>query len=326
MADILVVGAGGHIGYELCLSLVNEGHQVIALDYAFPEGISGTMEGKPENLLIERCDFSDSMAMREWLEKAKIVFHLGSTHLQAFAEEMSVWSADPTSVKIVVDMARGRGVERFIHVSSTAVYGNLAGKRANEQTPTQPQSAWAKSELAAEQEVLAFAGEEDFRVTVLRPCWVFSATCPRMRKLVETLKTGKCISLGGGQNVRQPLYIRDMIEALTSCITSDSAAGQTLVLAGPKPLKTTDMLKSICPAARCPHPKFNMPAGLGGPLAGLLGSLSGLLKMKPPITPTTLEFFQLQESFDIAKAKEVLGFEPKFSFRDGMKDCQAGFS
>ena len=134
MADIVVIGAGGHIGYELCLSLVEQGHLVMALDFAFPPGVSGDMPDKPDNFLIELADFSDAMAMQEWLDKAQIVFHLGSTHLQVYAEDLPQWNADAASVKLLVDFAANRGVERFIHVSSTAVYGDLAGKRANEET------------------------------------------------------------------------------------------------------------------------------------------------------------------------------------------------
>ena len=103
MADIVVIGAGGHIGYELCLSLVEQGHQTIALDFAFPEGVSGDMPDKPDNFLIDRADFTDALAMQEWLDKAQIVFHIGSTHLQVYAEDLPQWDACADSVKLLVD-------------------------------------------------------------------------------------------------------------------------------------------------------------------------------------------------------------------------------
>ena len=123
--------------------------------------------------------------------------------------------------------------------------------------------------------------------------------------------------------MRQPVYSKDMVEALNLCMTSEAAVGQTFVIAGPKATRSRDLLRVLASAARCAQPKSSMPPWLAGPLVGVLGSVFGLMKSEPPVSRTTLEFFQINNAFDTSKAKDTLGFEPKFSFRDGLKDCQA---
>ena len=124
-------------------------------------------------------------------------------------------------------------VSRFVHVSSVAVYGNLKQLPANEKTPCKPQSVYGDTKLAGEAAVRKFWEETGFPVVIIRPAWVYGAYCPRTLKIYRALRKGRFVTIGNGENLRHPLYIADMIEALRLAMEAESAVGELFIILEP---------------------------------------------------------------------------------------------
>ena len=312
---VLVTGAGGFIGYHLCRGLVDQRHKVIGVDFHFQEEIA---HGPQNNFLPVVSDFRNWDLMEELLEKVEVVFHLASAHLRISLPESEYWDINVHSLRPLLELAQRRGVERFVHVSSVGLYGNLETWPANEESPCEPQSVYGMTKLAGEAEVLKYSENNDFPVVIIRPAWVYGPYCPRTLKIYRTLRKGRFIMIGNGENLRHPLYINDMVDSFRIAMERNEAVGEVFVIAGEEAITTNNLIESFCTVMKLPKPRLRIPYSLGVAIASTCEAFWGLAGKEPPISRRSLEFFDTNNAFDITKAKRLLGFVPKFSFQDGL--------
>jgi nucleoside-diphosphate-sugar epimerase len=317
MEKILVTGAGGFIGYNLCKHLAKQGQSVIGVDRHYPE--EAAEEGHSQ-FQPEVSDFRNWEQMKEWLNGVDVVIHLASAHLQISLDQKEYWDINVHSLRPLLDLALRSRVRRFVHVSSVGAYGNLKQLPANEETICEPQSIYGETKVAGETEVRKFSEETGFPVVIIRPAWVYGPYCPRTLKIYKALRKGRFIMIGNGENLRHPLYISDMIEAFRLAMEVDSAVGELFVIAGQTAITTNELVESFCTVMDLPAPKIRIPYWLGATMAWGIESVFSLARIEPPMSRRTLEFFDTDNAFDITKARRLLGFEPKFSFEDGLKD------
>lgn len=317
MEKILVTGAGGFIGYNLCKHFADKGHIVIGVDLHYPEQLS--QENQPR-FQPNVGDFRDSQRMKEWLSGVDVIFHLASVHLQISADQEDYWNINVHSLRPLLDLSIQCGARRFIHVSSVGVYGNLRQLPANEETSCKPQSIYGVTKLAGESEVRKFSQQTGFPVVIIRPAWVYGPYCPRTLKIYKALHRGQFIMIGNGKNLRHPLYISDMVEAFQLAMKADTAIGESFIIAGKKAITTNELVETFSKVMEFSPPKVRIPHWLGKAMAWGIESVSSLVGMEPPMSRRTLEFFDTNNAFDITKARTLLGFEPKFSFELGLQE------
>lgn len=313
--NILVTGAGGFIGYQLCRHLAQAGYTVTGIDLRYP----GDVEQAP--FVAERGDFRDEDLMKRLLEDVDAIIHLASAHLSIRLDDREYWDINVHSLPRLLHLSRRAGVRKFIHVSSVGVYGNLAEWPADEQTTCHPQSIYGETKLAGEGAVRQFCEKTGLPAVILRPAWVYGPTCPRFQKLYRTLKKGKFVFVGSGSNLRHPLYIADMLQALELAMIRDGADGELLIVGGEQALPTRAIIERICDATGIAKPRFRIPYSLGKMLALTMESTSRLIHIEPPVSRRTLEFFDTNNAFDISKAKRLLDFSPRYSFEEGVRKC-----
>ena len=319
MKKILVTGAGGFIGHNLCDYLIDQGHEIIGVDLHYPWG---TVKRPRSAFHPIVSDFRDWDRMKEWLSGVEIVIHLASAHLQIILDEKEYWDINVHSLRPLLELAMRSGVQRFVHVSSVGVYGNLKRLPANEETPCEPQSIYGETKLAGEIEISKFSEETGFPTVILRPAWVYGPYCPRTLKIYRALRKGRFIMIGNGENLRHPIYISDMLEAFRLAMEADSAVGELFIIAGQRPITTNELVESFCRVLNVPIPKIRIPYVFGATMARGIESVFRLAKIEPPISRRSLEFFNTNNAFDISKARKLLGFEPKFSFEEGLRESQ----
>lgn len=315
MRKVLVTGAGGFIGFQLCRHLTNHGYKVVGIDLHFPEA--------PEALPFTAItgDFRDPTIIMEALTDADFVFHLASAHLSINLSDAEYWDINVHSLPDLLGRAKAAGVKRFIHVSSVGAFGDLAQWPADENSPCHPQSIYGETKLAGEKVVLDYGRENNFPVVIIRPAWVYGATCPRLNKLYRALKKGKFFYIGASKNMRHPIYIKDMLAAFDLVMDEPAAVGEMFIIGGETSLETQALIRTICEAYQLKHPSIKIPFFLGKVAALGVESAFSLTRLEPPFSRRTLEFFTTNNAFDISKAKQQLGFQPAYDFQTGLRDC-----
>ena len=317
---ILVTGAGGFIGYHLGNYLGDQGFEVIGLDLHYPAQVVG--DGGPRFLAVTG-DFREKERMEELLRGVDVVFHLASAHLQVSLKESEYWDINVHSLPALLELARRSGVQRFVHCSSVGTFGNLSQWPANEESLCRPQSIYGETKLAGEDAVLKFYERTGFPVVIIRPAWVYGPGCPRTRKLYRALAKRRFLMIGKGENMRHPIFISDMLAAFALAMKSEGAIGELLIIAGAKAITTREMVDAFCRVFKLPRPLMQIPYSFGLALARQFESVSGWLKKEPPFSRRSLEFFDTNNAFDITKARQLLGFEPKVNFDSGLKASES---
>jgi nucleoside-diphosphate-sugar epimerase len=311
----VVTGAGGFIGYQLANALAAEGRSVTGVDLRFPDA-RGPL-GAPRFSAIT-ADFRNTQTMKKALDGAAVLFHLASAHLQVSLPQSEYWDVNVRGIPTLLRLAREVGITRCVHTSSVAVFGDVASVPATEETEPRPQSIYGETKLAGEKVALEFGRDSDFEVVVLRPAWVYGPGCQRTAKLCRALRKRRFVMVGGGRNLRHPIYIEDMIEAFRLAAVQPEAVGKPLIIAGERAVSTRELIDTICTTFAFARPRAQVPYSVAASLAIGIERTCRLVGREPPISRRTLEFFDTNNAFDISRARMVLGFAPQYSLPRGL--------
>ncbi len=175
---VLVTGTEGYLGSLLPPILMQRGHEVIGVDTGYYK-VGWLYNGTEVTAKTLNKDIRHITA--EDLEGVEAIVH------------MAELSNDPTgqlSPNITYDinhkgsvrlatLAKAAGVRRFVYMSSCSVYGVATEGDVTEETPVNPQTAYADCKTLVERDVMAMA-EDNFSPTFLRNATAFGAS-PRMR-------------------------------------------------------------------------------------------------------------------------------------------------
>ena len=103
---------------------------------------------------------------------------------------------------------------------------------------------------------------------------------------------------------------------------ADNAVGETFIIGGNQTVTTRELLDSFCSVLELPKIKFKLPMMLGKLMTSGFETVFALAGKEPPVSRRSLEFFNTNNAFDISKAKQLLGFQPAFTFDEGLRDCR----
>ena len=175
---VLVTGNEGYIGSLAAPYLMERGHEVIGVDAGFYKAgwlYNGTeLTPRTLNKDIRRISLED-------LEGVDAVVHmaeLSNDPVGQLAPHITYAINHEGSVRLA-KLARAAGIERFVYTSSCSVYGVATEDEVTEESPVNPQTAYAVCKTLVERDVSPLAND-DFSPTFLRNATAFGAS-PRMR-------------------------------------------------------------------------------------------------------------------------------------------------
>ena len=242
---LLVTGAAGFIGSHLVERLLAEGHEVVGLDSFVPYYPRALKEenlerarGRPAFRFVETDLRSDDLGPA--LEGVDAILNLAAMAglARSWTDFDSYVGCNVVGLQRLLEAALARGITRFVHASTSSVYGLEAV--GNEDRPTRPVSPYGVTKLAGEHLIEAFRLERGLEPVVLR---YFSIYGPRQRPdmayriFTEAMLDGlPIIVYGDGRQSRSNTYVDDCvagtIAALASgrCGTYNIGGGQELTL------------------------------------------------------------------------------------------------
>jgi len=308
---VLVTGADGFIGSHLTEALLKEGYQVRALAQYNSFNYWGWLEDIEPNdrLEVVTGDVRDPNYCREICRDIETVFHLAALIAIPYSY-IAPDSYVDTNVKGTLNIcqaARDCGVKRILVTSTSEVYGTAHYVPIDEKHPLQPQSPYSASKIGADAIAISFFNAFQLPLTIVRP---FNTYGPRQsaRAVIPTIISQiangiKEIKLGDTTPTRDFNYVEDTCRGFLELAKCDKAIGEIVNIGSNYEISVNDTLELI---------------------KDIMHSDVQFITDEQRIRPDNSEVFRLW--CDNTKIRELTGFEPKYSIREGLEKTVEWFS
>jgi nucleoside-diphosphate-sugar epimerase len=297
----LVTGGAGFIGSNIVRRLSAEGEKVRVLD--------DFSTGKKENLLglteieVIAGSLLDDQKVKQAVHNVKYVLHQGAIPSVPRSIDDPVRSneANVTGMLKLLMAAREAGVKRVVFAASSSAYGDTEVLPKAEKMQGEPLSPYAVSKYAGELYARVFAGIYGLQAVSLRyfnifgpyqdPASEYAAVIP---KFIRAMLAGEAPTIyGDGEQSRDFTYIDNAVEAnLLACKSEEVGMGEVINIACGERYSLNQLVTA---------------------LNSILGS-----SIKPEYTDAKPG--DVKHSLaDIERAKELLGYEVRVDFKEGLE-------
>jgi NAD dependent epimerase/dehydratase len=257
---VLVTGAGGFIGSHLAERLVSLGARVRALVRYTSTGTWGWLDSLPVKQEIEVVtgDVGDRDSAARAVRGAEVVFHLAALVGIPYSYEAprSYVRTNIEGTLNLLQAALESEVHRFVHTSTSEVYGTARYVPIDEAHPLQGQSPYSATKIGADKLAEAFHLSFGLPVVVARP---FNTYGPRQsaRAVIPTIITqclsGGAVKLGNLTPTRDLNFVTDTAEGFVKAGSSSAAAlGQVVNLGTGREISVGDLAQKIAALAGVP--------------------------------------------------------------------------
>ncbi|MDR3691633.1 MAG: NAD-dependent epimerase/dehydratase [Fimbriimonas sp.] len=259
---ILVIGGAGYVGSALLPKLLDKGYRVRLFDLFMygEEPVANLMEH--ERLEVLRGDFRQLDKIVKSMDGVDAVIHLGAIvgdPACALDEEFTI-EVNLTATRMIAEVAKARGIKRFIFASTCSVYG-ASDEILDERSALNPVSLYARSKIASEK-VLGNLNSERFATTILRFGTVYGLSGRTRFDLVVNLLTAKAvvdskITVFGADQWRPFVHVDDTASAVLAVLEApvDVVRGQIFNVGSEEQNKTLGelgaMIQRQVPTAEC---------------------------------------------------------------------------
>lgn len=306
MNSVVITGGAGFLGSHLADALLAAGCRVTVLDNL----ATGSIDNIAHNLNNSNLAFVEHDITKRWpaLDRVDAVLHLASPASPVDYRKLAIQTMEAGSIgtQLGLELARERGAV-FLLASTSEVYGDPLVHPQSEDywgnvNPVGPRAVYDEAKRFAEAMTAAY---RDHRGVSTRIARIFNTYGPRMRledgRIVPTLinqaLTGRSLTVfGDGSQTRSFCYVSDLVDGIIKLMQSDFM--EPVNLGNPEEISVLDFARTI---------------------KRLTGSSSEIEFGPLPADDPT------RRRPDISRAKRVLGWEPRVSLDEGLRQTLAYF-
>jgi len=306
---ILITGGAGFLGINLVRHLLEKGYDDIVVldvaDFDYPD--------VAPRVSFLKGDIRDRETVAAAMERAAIVVHTAAA-LPLYTKEQ-IFTTDVDGTRNLLDAAHRSRVERFIHVSSTAVYGIPDHHPLYEEDRLDGVGPYGKAKIMAEDVCLEYR-KKGLCVPILRPkSFVGPERLGVFALLYDWARDGRGFPMiGSGDNRYQLLDVEDLCEAIFLCMTLEKERVNDTFNIGAKEFRTMkEDYQAVLDAAGFGKKIVPFPAA---PVILTLRFLE-VLRLSP-LYKWVYETASKDSFVSIEKAEKYLGYSPRYSNRDAL--------
>lgn len=305
---ILITGISGFLSINMVRYLLDKGYTDISgidlVDFDYPER---------DKIKFLQGDIRDRAAVKSLMPGVDVVIHTAAA-LPLYTPE-EIYTTDVVGTKILLEEAMAAGVKRFIHISSTAVYGVPDHHPLFETDKLIGVGPYGHAKIEAEQACLD-ARARGLCVPIIRPkSFVGPERLGVFAIFYEWASEGKNFpNIGNGKNRYQLFDVEDLCEGIHLCMTKDEKVVNDTFNMGAEEFTTmAEDYQAVLDEAGFGKKIICFPAE---PVIIVLRILDKL-KLSP-LYPWVYETASKDSFVSIDKAKTQLGWQPKYSNKDAM--------
>ena len=303
MQNILLIGGGGYVGSAMTQYFLKQGKRVTVLDeFVYQNQFAIAPFLGDSNYNIIRGDISDNGILRLASLEINVVVILaglvGDPITKSYPEESN--KINTKGIKNCIDYFNGSGIEKLIFISTCSNYGLIGeNELANEDFELKPLSLYAEAKVDAEKYLLSKKGKVSYSATVLRFSTAFGLS-PRMRfdltvsEFTRDLFFGEELLVYDKHTWRPYCHVRDFARLIDLVINAD-----------------TDTIN---------FEVFNAGGDVNNFTKKMI--IEAIQEQLPNSIVNYVENGSDPRNYKVSfeKAGKLLGFEPKFTVKHGIKE------
>jgi UDP-glucose 4-epimerase len=300
---VLVTGGAGFIGSHIAERLLALGHEVRVLDN-FATGKRANLAGFGDQIELIEGDIQSYERANKAVTGCDVVLHQAALPSvpRSIQDPLTSNATNVIGTLNILLAARDHDVRRVIYASSSSVYGRNPALPKQETLATEPISPYATAKLAAEGYCRSFNAVYGLETVALRyfnvfgprqdPLSEYAAVIPRF---ITSLAAGRApVVFGDGEQSRDFTYVDNVVDANVAAIGADADA-----VAGSA---------------------INVACGSRVSLNQLIAELQEILETNIEPAYAAPRSGDVKHSHaDVGRARELLGYEPKVSLREGLR-------
>ena len=300
----VVTGAAGFIGSHIAERLLRDGQRVRVIDNLLTgkQAHLDFLKSLNGDLSITIGSITETETLRPIFQNADFVLHQAALPSvpRSIAEPLETHRHCATGTLNLLIAARDAGVKRLVYAASSSAYGDQAGDVKVESMRSAPISPYGVAKLTGEYYAAAFWHSYRLEAVSLRyfnvfgprqdPSSTYAAVIPKF--ICAMLRGERPTIYGDGTQSRDFTYIDNVVHGNLLACTAPDAAGETINLAGGGRILINDLvakLNAILDTDLAPNHQAERPGDIKHSRA------------------------------DIAKARDLLGFEPIVDFEEGLR-------
>ena len=301
----LVTGASGFIGDALVKRLIKEGYAVIGLIH---ESKPKYPEKKAEYV---RGDIADIESMKPFFKGVDFVFHCAA-FVRDFGKEDEFIKVNLEGTKNLVKLSEEFKIKRFIFLS------HIRYEKAKKY------SYYSETKALAEEYLLEKYAQDGFPVVVIRPGNVYGpGSTLWVLRVLNSIREKRITLVDNGEGIFLHTYIDNLSDAILNAIKEPKALGKTIdITDGDNSITWRRYFSDLAKIAGEPEIKRNLSKRTAFTISKLMMFLNKVVKIKPWVTPMAVQILTNQHKVSIDEAKEILAYNPKVNYQEGMKQIE----
>jgi dTDP-glucose 4,6-dehydratase len=249
---ILTTGSAGFIGSAFVRLLAAKGVQSVIVDNLDYAADLKRLEAAKGSFKFYKADIRDQKKIEAIFKKEKIdavVNFAAQSHVDRSIREPFIFTdTNIRGVQVLLEVSKKCGLERFVHISTDEVYGDIEQGEFLETTPLNPSSPYSASKASADLLVKSYQRTFKFPAIIVRPSnnygpWQYPEKLIPLAVL-KILRGENIPVYAQGKNVREWLYVEDSAAGILD-ILEKGKLGEVYNLGSGQEKQNIDVVKGI---------------------------------------------------------------------------------
>lgn len=300
-SKILVTGGAGFIGSEFVRQAVKSAYKVVVVDKLTYAGDCDRLNSILKKFTFYKTDICDQPKIAAILkrERPSVVVHFAAeSHVdRSILDDAEFVRSNLGGTQSLLSACRRFGIERFLHMSTDEVYGEIAHGKFLETSPISPNSPYSASKAAADLLVKAYVRTYQFPCIIIRPSnnygpWQYPEKFIPVI-IYKALQNQLIPVYAKGLNVREWLHISDCASAILHLLKKGTI-GETYNLGSGFERTNIEVVKTILHFLKKPESLISFVADRPG--------------------------HDIRYAVNFNKIRRELAWNPKITFVKGMRE------
>jgi 2-alkyl-3-oxoalkanoate reductase len=321
---LALTGVTSGVGLRLAEVLRDGGHEVSGLVRSPERADARRLAAQGVRLVVGSLD--ESSALDDLARGADVFVHLAA-HVGDTGPASEFVRVNVGGTRAAVSAASRAGVKRFVHLSSTAVYGRPDEGRIDESWPTKhSELPYEDTKTDAERVAFRLGASAGLEVVAIRPPGIYGPHDRNfMPRAVRALRKRQFVFIEGGAAPFNLVWVDHVVDVIILAAEKEGIAGEAFNVVDEvdaDPPTVREVATTIAEAVGAPKPAISIPYPVALLLSHAIEKGSAVLRVEnvPPFTPFIVEMLTRRVVFDATKAVRCLGWRPRKRALEGLRE------